>query len=100
MKCFKWHKNDRICYVCDHEEECIYEYALHNFIEKLSFQCEYMETYYGSMSFPRCTKNEEGYVRPEDKEYCVGVEECKSKEIENWKRKYKLERLKNIQNDG
>lgn len=97
MDCFKWHENDRICYVCVHEEECIYEFALYNFID--SFQCEYKEQYYGC-SFAICTKNEtEGeYVQRHKQEFCIGIKECKAKEIENFKRKYKLERLnkKNI----
>ena len=91
MECYKWHKNDRICWVCEHEEQCKYEYNLYHFIDR--YRCQYQESYYGHSSFPRCTKNEEGYVRPEDKEYCVGIKECKAKEIENFKRKYKLDKL-------
>ncbi len=79
MECFKWYKNDRICYICNHEEECRYEYALYQFID--NFHCEYQDVYYGSVTFPKCSKNDEGYVKYEDKEYCIGVKECKSKEI-------------------
>jgi len=94
MDCFKWYKNDRICYLCPYEEECIYEYKLYLFIDR--FHCEHQDVYYGNVSFPRCTKDEKEYVNPENKEYCIGLQKCKAKEIENWKRKYKLEKLKKL----
>ena len=93
MECFKWYKDDRICWLCPYEDECKYEYKLHRFIT--DYHCPNQVVYYGHMSFPRCEKNEkEGeYVSPGDKEYCIGIEKCKAKEIENWKRKYKLGKL-------
>jgi hypothetical protein len=95
IECFKWYKNDRICWLCPYENECMYEYDLRTFINE--YYCPNQLIYYGSISSPRCDKDEkEGeYISPDDKEYCIGIDKCKSKEIENWKRKYKLKNIKN-----
>lgn len=93
MDCFKWHKNDRICYVCDHEEECKFELAVHSYAGQLYFKCQYRETFTDSIN-PKCK-------RPDREGNCCYrlnqtiVYECYAKEIQKFKRKYKLEQIEN-----
>lgn len=94
MECYKWHKNDRICWLCPYEEECKYEHELHKFADKLYCACEYRPMFHDHY-FPSCNNPEV------ESKYCSGmgefrcdvVFECKTQEIENWKRKYKLKKL-------
>ena len=87
VRCFKWYKNDRTCDICPYDNECKYEYDLHNLKDNLKFKhCENRLLLSSTLSSWRCRK----FTFCNDEQ----IELCYAKEIENFKRKSKLNNLK------
>lgn len=81
MECFKWHKNDRTCWLCEHEEECRYEFALYNYADALYIKCQHKESFPDSY-IPKCERSDR------DGKYCARsdhrvVYECHAKDNGN-----------------
>lgn len=89
MECFKWHKNDRTCWVCDHEEECIIELAVHDFVDKLYFMCPHKDVF---GYYSKCDRYDRKGLNCSHLDASI-VYDCHSKEIKMFKRKLKLEKI-------
>ncbi len=96
MSCFKYHKDDRICWICEHEDECIIELEIYNFVDNLYFMCPHKDD---SSYYLKCKRTGREGLGCADLDKSV-MYECHYKEIEIFKRKLKLEKLKKIQNEN
>ena len=86
IRCFKWYKDDRVCDICPYDKECKYEFEYYHFIDNYKYTCEHLNRLKSTLSLRSCTKFN---IFCDDEE----VKKCFKKEINNWKRKYKLDNL-------